>query len=74
MEYLGVWVTINGIQPVDKKLEAIVNMMPPLNKCQVRGYIGLVNYYRCMWDRQSYLLQPLTVLTSDKVMFKCTVV
>ena len=32
--------------------------------------IGLVNYYKDMWAKRSYLLQPLTALTSKKVNFK----
>ena len=42
MEYLGFWVTHNGIRPINKKLEAIVNMTPPKNTKEVRAYIGLV--------------------------------
>ena len=70
MEYLGFWVTRNGIRPVDKKVEAIVNMTPPKNMRQMRAFVGLVKYYREIWDRRSHLLQPLTVLTSTKVTFK----
>ena len=44
MEFLGFWVTRNGIQPISKKLEAIVNMMPPKNQRQLCTYIVLVNY------------------------------
>ena len=72
MEYLGLWVMQNGIRPVNKKVEAIVNMTPPKNIIQVRAFVGLVNYYRYMWAIRSYLLQPLTVLTSTKVRFKWT--
>ena len=61
--------TWTGIQPVDKKVEAIVNMMPPINKKQLGSFIGLVKYYRDMWDKRSHLLQPLTELTSKKVKF-----
>ena len=47
--------------------------MPPKNQKQVHSFIGIVNYYMDMWAKQSYLLQPLTVLTSMKVKFKWTV-
>ena len=43
-------------------------------KLQVHDFIGLVNYYRDMWDIGSHLLHPLTTLTSDKIMFKWTYV
>ena len=48
-------------------------MIPPKNQKQVHSFIGIVNYYMDMWAKQSYLLQPLTVLTSMKVKFKWTV-
>ena len=38
----------------------------------MRAFVGLVKYYRDMWDKQSHLLQPLTALTSTKVKFKWT--
>ena len=69
MEQLGFWVTQKGIRPVNKKVEAIVNVMPPINIKQVRAFVGLVNYYRYIW---SHLLQPLTALTSTKIKFKWT--
>ena len=31
MEYLGFWVTWTGVQGINKKVEAIVNMTPPNN-------------------------------------------
>ena len=49
-------------------------MMPPKNQKQVCSFIVLVNYYMDTWAKQSHLLQPLTVLTSNKVNFKWTVV
>ena len=51
MEYLGFWVTRNGICPVNKKVESMVNMIPPKNIIQVRAFVGLVIYYRDMWAR-----------------------
>ena len=52
MEYLGFWVTRNGIRPVNRKVEAIVNMTPPNNIIQVHVFVGLVNYYMDMWSRR----------------------
>ena len=71
MEYLGLWVTRNEIQPV-KKLETMVNMTPSNNVKQVRAFLGLVNYYRDMWKKRLHLIQPLAALTSTKLMFRWT--
>ena len=43
MKYLGFRVTRTGIRPINKKIEAIVNMTPSKNQKQVRSFIGLVN-------------------------------
>ena len=52
----------------------MVNMMSQKSQKQVREFIGLVNYYRDMWAKQSHLLHFLTALTSNKVNFKLTYV
>ena len=47
-------------------------MTPPTSKKEVRKFIGVINYYRAMWPRQSHMLVPLTILTSIKRIFKWT--
>jgi hypothetical protein len=45
LEYLGYWITRDGIQPVSKKVEAIKNIAPPKTRKELRLFIGIVNYY-----------------------------
>ena len=45
-EYLGYWVTREGIQPLPKKVEAIKAMAAPKTIRQIRRFVGLINYYR----------------------------
>jgi len=72
LEYLGYWITQEGIKPLSKKVEAINNLAVPRTRKQLRAFIGMVNYYRDMWLRRSETLAPLTALTSSKVKFKWT--
>jgi len=72
LEYLGYWITRDGIQPLSKKVEAINNLAPPTTRRQLRRFIGMVNYYRDMWLRRSHVLAPLTALTSVKTKWKWT--
>ena len=47
-------------------------MFPPKNTKEVRASIGIVKYYRYMWDIWSHLLHPLTSLMSPKLKVKWT--
>ena len=39
---------------------------------EVRQFVGLVNYYRGVWEKRSHMLAPLTNITSSKENFKWT--
>ena len=70
MEYLGLWFTRTGIRPINKKVESILNMKPPKNTKEFSVFIGIVKYFRDMWDNWSHLLNLLTTLTSHEVKFR----
>ena len=69
LEYLGYWITRNGLQPTRKKVDAILNMAAPKTRKQLRSFLGMVNYYRDMWLHRSEVLSPLSGLTSDTTKF-----
>ena len=70
MEYLGFWMTRNINRPINKNVDAKVDMMPSKHKFRLRAFVVLVHHYKGMWDIQSQLLQPITPLTSEKLTFK----
>ena len=45
MEYLGFWVTRDGVKPINRKIEAITNMVPPTSRKYIREFIGAINLY-----------------------------
>ena len=49
LDYLGYLLTREGIQPQPKKVEAILRLKAPKTKCQLRHFLGMINYYRDMW-------------------------
>jgi len=66
LEYLGYWITRDGIKPLPEKVKAILALEAPRNRKELRSFIGIVNYYRDMWVRRSHVLAPLAGLTSSK--------
>ena len=62
LEYLGYWITRDGIKPLTKKVQAIMNIAAPITKKQLRNFIGIVNYYHNMWNPRDVLLAPLPAL------------
>ena len=66
MEYLGFWVTRDGVKPFNRKTEAITNMNTPNTQKEVRNFIGVINSYRNMSPRRLHTLVTLIRLTYIK--------
>jgi hypothetical protein len=70
IDYLGYEITRDGIQPQPKKVEGILKLSTPKKKRQLRHFLGMINYYRDMWQKRSHMLAPLTGLVSPLVKYK----
>ena len=52
-EYLGYVLTREGIKPQTKKIEAILAIARPKNVRTLRGFLGMVQYYRDIWEKEA---------------------
>ena len=57
--YLVFVLTGEGIKSDPKKVKVIMNIGRPATTTEARALIGMVQYYRDMWPRRSYILAPL---------------
>ena len=64
-EYLGYVLTREGIKPQRKKIEAILTIDPPKDVKSLRGFLGIVQYYRDLWEKRSVMLAPLSDLVAE---------
>ena len=62
--YLGYIITRQGIKPDPKKIQGILDLERPKTTTECRALLGLIQYYRDMWQRRSHILAPLTEASS----------
>ncbi len=71
-EYLGYFLSKEGIKSHPKKVKAILALTTPQNVKQLCRFLGMVQYYRDFWARQSKVLSPFTNLVGECGLTKAT--
>ena len=69
IEYLGHFISDNGIQVNAKKIDSIKAWEPPCNVTQVQSFLGLCNYYRRFVKDFAKIASPLSDLNKTKIPF-----
>jgi hypothetical protein len=62
LEYLGYVITKEGIVPFLKKILVILDLERPKMKCNAHHLIGLVQYYRDLWEKRANILTLFSYL------------
>ena len=72
LDFLGYRVNGQGVRPIHKKIQAIIDFPEPTRPKELLGYLGALNYYRRSLDKiegmtPSDVLQPLYRAATTKV-------
>ncbi|OWZ22221.1 Pol Polyprotein [Phytophthora megakarya] len=67
LEHLRVVLSVEGVKPKAKKIQAIQQIAVPRNCKELRRFLGMINYYRDMVPYKTTLCKPLQRFTSSKV-------
>lgn len=62
LDFVGYWVSKDGITPHRSKVQAVLEWPPPKNVSDVRSYLGMVSYYRKFIRSFSDMAAPLNQL------------
>ena len=62
-EFLGQLITPEGIKPIQKHINTILNIPNPKNLKQLRSLLGKFNYYAKFIKNHAEIIAPLTELT-----------
>ena len=70
VQYLGHYISGQGLEPIPEKLESLQQMPAPTDLTEVRKFLGFVGYYRKFIPKYSDIAHPLTNLTRKDIPFE----
>ena len=70
VQYLGHYISEQGLEPIPEKLESLQQMPAPTNLTEVRKFLGFVDYYRKFFPKYSDIACPPTNLTRKDIPFE----
>lgn len=65
IEFLGYLINSDGVKPIKAKVEAVLQFPKPQNICELRRFLGMVNFYRRHLPNAAVTQAPLNTYLCD---------
>jgi hypothetical protein len=72
VEFLGHVISKEGIAVNPSKVQSVLDWQAPTNVKEIRGFLGMVGYYRRFIEGFSKIARPMTKLLRENTPFECT--
>jgi len=72
VDYLGHHVGLGKVQPIEKKVKALINFPRPTTRKQLQSFLGLADYYRKYIPHFAWLSALLSDLLRKNTKFEWT--
>ena len=69
LQYLGHIVSVDGVLPTNKRMQAVESFPRPKTQTEVRSFLGLAGYYRKFIKNSAQISLPLTSLKKNTIPF-----
>lgn len=70
MEFLGYWISAEGIKPLKKKVKAILDMPAPTSVNKLQVFLGGLNFYSRFLKDRAKIAEPLHRLLDKDIPWK----
>ena len=70
VEVLGHKVSVDGLSPLDSKIQVIKNWKAPTNVHELRSFLGATGYYRNFIDKYAQITAPLCKLLKKGIKYQ----
>ena len=65
VEYLGYQLTSDGLTTQPKKIKVMQRALPPKIAKQLKRFLGMINFYRDVFEKQSHIMALLNDLAAE---------
>eukprot|EP00957_Ditylum_brightwellii_P189685 14438905-Ditylum_brightwellii.AAC.1 len=69
LEFVGFWLELNGYRPLASRIQALMDMNPPKDKCAMQTFNRMINFIKNHIPQRQVVMEPITRLTCNNKLY-----